>query len=165
MKSNYYVQRDEDSKEIVFIEFDKLNGYNVLPKIGKKNEIEVNKIVFIKPSFSEKIIKKKIDLKIEYLMKVLENIDSDDDEGSEHNIRQSLVEAERLKLSIINSYIKFLGSEYRGLTLKKLEIIIKKLRMRLYTMKEKKNIIDYDFDRKYINYDYEVEEKRGRRGR
>lgn len=165
MMNNYYIQKDEDSKEVVFIEFDKLDGYSVLPKTGKKNEIEVNKIVFIKPSFSEKIIKKKIDLKIEYLMKMLEDIDSGDDEGTEHTIRESLVDAERLKLSIINSYIKFLGSEYRGLTLKKLEIIIKKLRMKLYLMKEKKNIIDYEFDRHFMNYEPVVEEKRGRRGR
>lgn len=159
MKNNYYVQRDDNSGQTIFIEFNKLSGYNVLPKIKKEDEIEVSKIVFINPSFSEKIIKKKINNKINALLRLLDEIE-DSDDGSEDAIRQSLLEAERLKLTIINSYIKYLGSEYRGLTLKKLEIIIKKLRTKLYLMKEKNNILDMEFN----NYfkDPIVSEKKGR---
>ena len=126
MKNNYYVQRNSVSRQTIFIEFDNMQGYNILPKTKKNEEISVNKIVFINPSFSEKIIKRKINSKINHLLKLLEKLDNeDDDEGTENAIRQGLVEAKRLKLSIINNYIKYLGSEYRGLSLKKLEIIIK----------------------------------------
>lgn len=163
MKNNYYVQRDSVSGETIFIEFENMHGYNVLPKTKKDEEIRVNKIVFINPSFSEKIIKRKINSKINSLLKLLEKIENeDDDEGTEDGIRQGLVEAQRLKLSIINNYIKFLGSEYRGLSLKKLEIIIKKLRMKLYLMKEKNNILDYEFER-FLNQ--EPQEERKGRGR
>ena len=54
MKNNYYIQKDEISGQTILIEFSKLQGYSVLPKTKKEDEIEVNKIVFINPSFSEK---------------------------------------------------------------------------------------------------------------
>lgn len=160
MKNNYYIQKDEISGQTILIEFSKLQGYSVLPKTKREDEIEVNKIVFINPSFSEKIIKRKINLKINHLIKLLQDID-DGDEGSENAIRQGLEEAKRLKLAIINSYIKFLGSEYKDLTLEKLEVIMKNLRTKLYLMKEKNNILDYQFER-FIRQSPVVEEKKGR---
>ena len=162
MKNNYYIQKDKINGQTVIIEFDKLNGYNILPKAKREDEITVNKIVFVNPSFSEKIIKRKINLKLNHLLKLLESInDGDDEDGTEATIRQGLKEAERLKLSIINTYLKFLGSEYRGLTLEKLEIIIKQLRMKLYLMKEKNNILEYEFE-KMIRQAPIVEERKGR---
>ena len=162
MKNNYYIQKDEISGQTVLIEFDKLKGYNVLPKTKKENEIEVNKIVFINPSLSEKIIKRKINIKMKQLLKILQDIeDSDDEDGTENTIRKSLVDAQRLKLKLINSYIKFLGSEYRGLTLEKLEIIIKEFRTKLYLMKEKNNILELELE-KYFRQPPVEEERRGR---
>ena len=164
MKNNYYIQKDEISGQTVLIEFNNIKGYKVLPKTKKEDEIEVNKIVFINPSFSEKIIKRKINLKLKQLLNMLKEIeDGDDEAGTEKAIRQTLVDARRLKLAIINSYIKFLGSGYRNLTLEKLEIIIKELRTKLYLMKEKNNILELEFE----NYFKEppIEQERKGRGR
>ena len=108
----------------------------------------------------KKIIRKKINLKINHLLQLLQNID-DGDEGSENAIRQGLEEAKRLKLAIINSYIKFLGSEYKDLTLEKLEVIIKNLKTKLYLMKEKNNILELQFE-KIINQEPIEKEKKGR---
>lgn len=83
MKNNYYIQKDKINGQTIIIEFDKLNGYNILPKTKREDEIAVNKIVFVNPSFSEKIIKRKINLKLNHLLKLLESINDGDDEDEQ----------------------------------------------------------------------------------
>ena len=164
MNNNYYIQKDKINGQTILIDFDKIKGYKVLPKTKKEDEIKVNEIIFINQSFSEKIIKRKINLKINHLLNILKEIeDTDDEAGSENAIRKSLEEAKRLRLAIINNYIKYLGSEYKGLTLKKLEIIIKELRTKLYLTKQKNNILELELE-KYFKEPL-VPEKKGRRGR
>lgn len=150
---NYYVSKDEKEESLVYFEYDKVDGYKVNPKVKKKDEIEVSKIVFINPELSEKIIRRKVDTKILNLLKVLKEIEDtgDNDEGI---IRRSLMDAEKLRLQIINNYIKYLGNTYQSLTLKKIQVIINELRFKLYTLKE---IERYNY--------YEEEEKESRRGR
>ena len=152
---NYYVERNNDTKEIVYIEYNLLDGYKITPKTKKEDAIEVNKIVFVSPTLTEKLIRKKFDIKIRFLLNKLKEIDTTDDD-SESGIRETLVTAERLKLTILNNYIKYLGEEYRNYSLKKLQIIINELRVRLFAIKEMKAEQLY-----YM----EEEQNRGRRGR
>ena len=149
---NYYVEKNSETNDIVYVEYDMVSGYKVTPKTKKEDAIEINKIVFVSPSLTEKLIKKKVDIKLKFLLEDLKKIDEDDDD-SESSIRQSLVTAERLKLNILNNYLKYLGSEYRNLSLQKVQVIIEELRIRLYTVMERKN--------EQLFYE-EVEEKRGR---
>ena len=152
MKNNFYVQKDNKTNDIVYIEFNEMDGYKITPKIKKEDTIEVNKVVFVSKSLSEKIIKKKIEHKLSYLLSIL-----DDDSSDDGTIKQSLMDAERLKLMIINNYTKYLGNTYQSLTLKKLQIIIEKLRYKLYLNHNKKenSFIYHD------NFVYE-EEKKGK---
>ncbi|MGM9882248.1 MAG: hypothetical protein ACI31S_05335 [Bacilli bacterium] len=135
--SNYFVSKDSKSGEVLYLEFDKKNGYKVKPKVKKKGAIEVNKIVFVSPMLTEKLIKKKIDHKISSL---LAGLNQEDDDGGDNGIkvRDNLMEAERLKLNIINNYGKYLGGNYTNLTLKKVELIINSYRSKLFTLREKK---------------------------
>lgn len=156
---NFYIEKNKKTNETVYIEYDKIKGYKLTPKTKKEDAIEVNKIVIVSPTLSEKIIKKKIEHKMAYLFKLLEEISSSggSDEGT---IRNTLMDAERLKLMIINNYIKYLGNTYASLTLKKIELIINELRIGLYKSHQKE-LINY-----YVNnYEEEIEEKKGRRGR
>ena len=121
---NYYLHKNNKTGEIVYFEYNKMNGYSVAPKKNISDAIKINKIVFINPSFSEKLIRKKIDVKLRYLLRELEDIDDSSDEGS---IRKSLMDAERLKLDILNKYIKYLGNTYGSLTIKKVQVIINQL--------------------------------------
>ena len=156
-KKNYYLKKDNKSGEIIYMEFDKIKGYNITPKSDIYDGIKVDKIVFVNPSLSEKIIKKKIDIKVRKLLRELKSIDEDDDGSSADSIRKTLLEAERLKLNIIKNYCKYLGISYQSLTLKKVQIIINQLRLKLYnTMNRKRNILD---DLYYLD----EEEYRGRR--
>lgn len=154
---NYYVEKNSDTKDILYIEYQTIDGYKITPKTKKEDAIEVNKIVFVSPSLTEKLIKKKIDVKLRFLLKKLQEINLDD-EDSESGIRETLVVAERLKLNILNNYIKYLGNEYRNLSLKKLQIIINELRVRLFAIKESK------YEQLYYQEE-EVEQNKGRRGR
>ena len=138
MKNNYYIQKDSITGDTIFIEFNNMKGYQVSPKTKNEDEIEVNKIVFVSNSLSEKIIKKKIDAKVKNLLRYLEEIDEDTDPDG---VRRTLVDADRLRLMIINTYVKYLGHTSQSLTLEKIKIIIDQLRVKLYLLKEKDNII------------------------
>ena len=157
-KKNYYLKKDSKSGEIMYMEFDRLKGYKITPKSDIYDGIKVDKIVFVNPTLSQKIIKKKIDIKVRKLLKELKTFNEDDDDStSADSIRQTLMEAERLKLNIIKNYCKYLGVSYQSLTLKKVQIIINQLRIKLFnTMNRRRNILDELF---YL----EEEEYRGRR--
>lgn len=140
MKSNYFISKDTKTGEIVYLEYNK-NGYKVTPKTKKKDAIEVNKIIFVSPTLTKKLLKKKINSKISKLLLEL-NTFYDEDNGNPDTegirVRNMLKEAERLKLNLINNYKKYLDGNYTSLTLKKLQIIIDGYNSRLSVMIEKK---------------------------
>ena len=153
---SYYVSKTRKSKETRYLELEKLDGYKVNPKVKEKDAIEVSQIVFVNDDFSEKIIRKKVDKKIEQLLKQLKQIEEDDD-GSDDTIKHSLMDAEKLRLQLINNYVKYLGHTYHSLTLKKLALIIEQLRYQLYVNEFKKQVVYYN-----DNIDREKESRRGR---
>ena len=139
--NNYFISKDNKSGEIVYLEYDK-DGYKVTPKRKKEDAIEVNKIVFVSPKLTEKLIKKKIDHKLDKLLYELNLInidDEDNDSGNNEKIRDMLKEAERFRLSIIKNYKKYLGNSYITLTLKKMQIIIDGYKAKLYAINERRN--------------------------
>lgn len=152
---SYYVSKDKKKKEAIFLEYDKIDGYKVNPKTHKENTIEVSKIVFVNKDFSEKIIRKKIDSKIAYLLKQLKLIEEDN--GSDDGIiSKTLMDAEKLRIQILTNYVKYLGNTYQSLTLKKIQIIIEQLKYKLYMNRMYKQ---------QMIYPQVYEEKESRRGR
>ena len=139
-RENYFVERNHETDEVVYLEYDKIDGYEITPKTKMEDAISVKKVVFASPSLSSKIIKKKINNIITKLLEFIENIDDGTDGES---IRENLMKAEKLRVSIITKYIKYLGNNYSSLTLKKLELMVSKLESELY----KKEIKD-----RYLNY-------------
>lgn len=139
--NNYYISKDNKTGEVIYLEYDK-NGYKITPKNKKKDAIEVNKIIFVSPTLTEKLIKKKIDRKIEKLLLELNkiNINNDDDDSSNTTmIRNMLKECEKLRINIINNYKKYLGNSYSTLTLKKMQIITDGYRAKLGIISERNN--------------------------
>lgn len=135
---NYFINKDNKTGEIVYLEYNK-NGYSVSPKTKKKDDIEVNKIVFVSPELTNKLIKKKIDIRINKIIKDYNTFyDDEDDDSADGRIRDKIKEAERLKLTILNEYSKYLGSSYSRLTLKKLQLIINGYRNKLYKLGNKR---------------------------
>lgn len=164
MKSNYLISRDVKSGEVVYLEYNK-DGYKVNPKIKKKDAIEVNKIVFVSPKLTEKLLKKKISNKISKLLLELNTFydeDSGDADSEGIRVRDMLKEAEKLKFNLINNYKKYLDSKYTGLTLKKIQIIIDGYNSRMQAIIEKKQkemLIEMLSRASYIE---EEETKRGK---
>ena len=154
---SYYVSKTRKSKETKYLELEKLDGYKVTPKVKEKDAIGVSKIVFVNDDFSEKIIRKKVDKKIEYLLKQLKLIEENEGTGDD-TIKKSLMEAEKLRIQLINNYIKYLGHTYHTLTLKKIALIIEQLRYHLYVNEFKKQVIYYNNN----DVEYEKESRRGR---
>ena len=152
---SYYVSKTRKSKMTRFLELEKLDGYQVTPKVKEKDAIGVSKIIFVNDDFSEKIIRKKVNKKIEQLLKQLKLIEESDD-GGEDAIKRGLMDAEKLRVQLINNYVKYLGHTYYSLTLEKISLIVEKLRYQLYVNEFKKQFIFYD------NNDYEKESRRGR---
>ncbi len=149
--SSYFVSKDTNSGEIVYIEYDK-KGYKVTPKVKKEDAILVNKVVFVSPVLTEKLIKKKIDRKIDKLLFELNAIDIDDsDDGNTEHIRDMVKEAERLRFNIINNYKKYVGNTYSRLILEKIKIIIDGYMAKFYLLKEKDHRVL--FNREYNDYD------------
>lgn len=153
-KFNYYLHKNDQTGEVIYIEYDKLKGYSVTPKTNIIDAISVNKIIFVNPNFSEKIIRKKIEIQIRYLLKVLDEAD-DTDAG---NIENTIMKAEKLKMDILNKYKKYLGNTYGEFSLKKIQIIINQLKMKLYDSINNKQ---YNF----INELYYLDEEEPTKGR
>ena len=153
-KFNYYLHKDNKTGEAIYLEYDKLDGYPITPKTNIVDAIKVNKIIFVNKGFSEKIIRKKIEIKIRYLLRALDEVDDNDDEG----IKNTIMKAELLRVDILNKYKKYLGNTYAELTLKKIQIIVNQLRIKLFDMVTK-NTYNYMNDLYYLEDD---EPKRGR---
>lgn len=156
-KSNYYLHKDNKTGEIIYLEYDKINGYPVSPKTKLKDAISVNKIVFVNPELSEKLIRKKIEIRIRYLLKSLDEIEESDD-SDDGVIKDTLMKAEKLRLDILNKYIKYLGHTYGEFSMKKIQIIINQLRMKLFENMNKRN-------NSYLNDLYYLDEEEPKRGR
>ena len=139
-RENYFVERNHETDEVVYLEYDKIDGYEITPKTKMEDAISVKKVVFASPSLSSKIIKKKINNIITKLLEFIENIDDGTDGES---IRENLMKAEKLRVSIITKYIKYLGNNYSSLTLKKLELMVNKLESELYKKEIKDRYLDY----------------------
>ena len=92
---------------------------------------------------------------------VLKRLEEIDEEGgnNEEGIRQTLMDAERLKLNMINTYVKYLGNTYQSLSMKKIQLIVNQLRIKLYNcINNRKKSIDMN-ELFYL----EEDEYRGRR--
>ena len=152
MERNYYLHKNKKTGEIVYFEYEKIKGYPITPKTKIEDAIEVSKIMFVNHSLKEKLLKKKVEIKIRYLLKLLEIMDTEGaDEGT---IKQSIIEAEKLRVNILNRYIKYFGNTFGSYSIKKINIILNQLKIRLYNLNMQKRIMSmYNNDLYYLDED------------
>ena len=63
--NNYTIARTKNNGEITFINYNEMNGYRITPKNTVKYPgIEVNSLLLVKPSFIEKVLKRKNKIKL-----------------------------------------------------------------------------------------------------
>ncbi len=126
---SYSIEKTKKPRDLVFLEYDNLDGYCIRPKVKEDDAIKVSKIVFVNKDITQKIIKKKIDKKIQELLDFL-NSDESSDAG---NLEKNLMAAEKLRMQIIEKYVKYLGNTYQKLTLDKLQIIMNEMKFKLFS--------------------------------
>lgn len=123
----YYIDKENKVKEMIFISYDTDKLYLLSPKRQRKEEIKVNNILITDTRMIEKIVKKKIEMKLDKYIKALQIL-TDDDDTDWGTISQILLDAEKFRMKLINEYVRYLGKTYRNLALDKIELIIKELR-------------------------------------
>lgn len=150
--NRYILCKSKKSNEIVYLNYNSAKGFKFKPKNEiSYNGIKVNEMVVINPSFIEKVlkrkIKKKLDLYLQFLIKLL-------DEGSEEptSLRHALTDLERYRRTIINKYRNYLEKKYIDLLLKKLDVLERELKNKLFL----------SMQNSYPEEEYEQERRRGR---
>lgn len=133
---SYTVIKTNYEGEITLKNYKEIEGYKVNPKNSFPYKgIAVESMFLIKPSFIEKIVKKKIKRKLEfYLNYLIELTDSDDDTSA----RKALDELTRYKEAIDYKYRKFLDDKYINLLNKKISLLEREMKMKIVTKPSKK---------------------------
>ncbi len=137
----YYVSKNKNN-QIVELDRKRIEGFDVTPKNSVKYDgIIVNKLVIIKQSFVEKILKKKIKKKLElYLKYIVDFIDGDDESGD--TLREVLNDVTRYKDIINYRYRKHLGDKYIDMLTKKIDLLEYELKVKIYLIDEKQNSLE-----------------------
>ena len=149
-EKHYYVCKKGNEREIIYLDYNKLKGFDFEPKNNVKYDgIIVNKMIIIKPSMIEKVLRRKIKRKLDlYLKLIIKYIESDDDSGDV--LREALNDLTRYKNIVEYKYRKYLDEKYLNILLKKIELLEYELNSKLVSFK---------------NLDYEIEEKTSHRRR
>lgn len=139
-EKNYAIKKNKLSNQAFAISTTKINGYEVKPKNQVQYEgIQVNSLLMVKPTFIEKVLKKKNKRKIEYYLNyIIELLDEEDSEETPTNLRQALNDLARYRDIIKYKYCKYLDDKYVELLLKKIDLLEHQLKAKLvyytYTM-------------------------------
>ena len=139
MESNHYlIVKEKNKKEVAYFEYDKLNGFNMTSKnknIKLKDAINVNKMVIVNPSMVEKLIDKKINIRMRKLINLIINIyDTDDDPGS--SLMQALNEIEKFKREMINKYLNYMNKKQLSNLEEKIKMLEHEVTKKSYTINE-----------------------------
>ena len=131
-KSNYLLVRNKETNELVYIDYTKASGYGFTPKNHVQYEgIKIDKLVLVKPTFVEKVLKKKIkkklDLYLQYMIKLLEE---DADSESSSHLGAALNEISRYRSIIINNYRAYLDDKYLKLLMQKFALLEHELKVK-----------------------------------
>lgn len=132
----YLLSRDSKSREIVFLDYNKLGGYEFSPKNSSEYiGLNVNKMVVIKPSFVEKVLKKKVKRRLDLYLQFIVNMLNDEDTDPT-SLRAVLNDVERFRRTAINKYQRYLDEKYINLLLKKIDLLSHEIKMKLIYSKE-----------------------------
>lgn len=146
----YLLKKDASTKEVVLLDYNKLRGYEFNPKnSGEYIGVNINKMVVIKPTFVEKVLKKKVKRKLDLYLQFIVSI-LDDEDTDPTSLRRVLDDVERYRRTIINKYQLYLDEKYVNLLLKKIDLLSHEIKMKLI------------YTREPLEYEEEIERRRGR---
>ena len=138
---HYLIVKEKNKREISYFEYDKLRGFNMAShnkNIKLKDAINVNKMIIINPSFVEKLINKRINLRMKKLLDILATIYDDDGDDPGAAIIMALNEVEKFKREMINKYMEYMTREQLRLLDKKIKILEQDVTTRAYYLNEQR---------------------------
>lgn len=143
----YRIVKKSDAKSIKKEEFEKINGFVFTPLNSVKYDgIVVTNLTLIKPSFVEKLLKKKIKRKLDaYLKFIISIIDDNNDDSSDDDvtrISQVLDDIARYKSIVDSKYRSYLDEKYISLLKQKILILEVELKDKLRYKKDFKQEVD-----------------------
>lgn len=129
MDKRYVIAKSNNNGEVTFIDYSKIDGFKIIPKNRIEYPgIEVNSMLIIKPSFIEKVLKKKIQRKLNiYLNYIIDESESDDDDS----YREALNNISRYRDIVEYKYRKYLDDKYINLLLKKIALLERKIKSKV----------------------------------
>ena len=134
-EQHYYVCKKGNNTDIVYFDYNKLKGFNFNPKNNIKYDgIIVNKMVIIKPSMIEKVLKRKIKRKLDLYLKLIIKFIESNDESDDESLREALNDLTRYKSIISHKYKKYLDDRYLNILLKKIAILEYELNSKLMVL-------------------------------
>ena len=123
---HYTIAKIKKNKELVVVNYDKFDGYKVTPKNNLNYPgIKVSSLIIIKPSLIEKVLKRKVRIKLDYYLKYLITIADNDDATDAHKALNDLA---RYKEIVEYKYRKYLDDRYINVLLKKIAVLERELK-------------------------------------
>jgi hypothetical protein len=147
--SKYFIVKEKNTKDIKHFNYSKLEGYNLVAKkdVHFADAIDINRVIIYNPTFIDKIATKKINVKFNKLINMMQIVcDVGDEDESGEGYRIALDEANKLKMELLNKYRKFVSEEKLELMIKKIEILEDELRLRLDLLLNR-NILNEELDK------------------
>lgn len=136
-KKSYMIAKSNYEGELIFVNYEKLDGFKVTPKNKISYPgIKVNSLIIVKPSFIEKILKKKVKRKLEYYLQYIISI-IDDESQDDTGLRSALNDLSRYREVVEYKYRKFLDDKYINLLLKKISLLEREIKSKLIYKKIK----------------------------
>ncbi len=147
MKNIHYKIKKRKKKFNAKIDYDKLKGFGFLPQNKIKYDgIIVNKMILVKPSMVQTVLKKKIKNRLDlYLKFIINTTNGDDDDGTQY--KEALNDLSKYKDVIQYKYMKYLDEKYSNILLKKISYLEYELNRRIIRIE-----LNYNY-----GYDYEEE--------
>ena len=140
----------KDTKAL--IDTKKMRGFKVKPLNNVNYDgVKVDKLLIIKPSFVEKVLKRKTKRKLEMYLEFIINILESEDGNDSGKINIALNDLNRYKSIIKNNYRVYLDKLYYDTLMKKIDVIEKELKVR-------KMYLD-------MTYQAEIKEEKSRKSR
>lgn len=139
MSKGYILNRNAKNKEMVLIEYENSISYDVKPKnkVKKSDSIDVTKVMFISPTFIEKILNRKITKEYSEILNLVSLISTDDSDDTGRMIGV-LNRIELFKSIIRKKYSKFMLEEQTDKMLKRLNLMGKEIKKRVFEIEEEK---------------------------
>ena len=144
-EQHYYVCKKGNDRQILYLDYDKLKGFGFQPRNNVKYDgIIVNKMVIIKPSMIEKVLRRKIKRKLDLYLKLIIKFIENDDGSSGDTLREALNDLSRYKNIIQYKYRKYLDEKYLRILLKKIALLEYELNCKLMNMDQYINSMEYE---------------------